>query len=101
VAKRPTYTKEFKERAVLLTTAEGANIEQVARELEVSQSSLVRWRDEMGVCQSRSGRPARATRDEIDDLRRQLKQVEKEKRALAMENTILKKAAAFFARNQA
>lgn len=101
MAKRPVYTKEFKERAVMLTTVQGTNIEQVAQELDISKSSLCRWRDELGVCRNRSGRPTRATRDEVDELRRQLKQAEKEKRALAMENTILKKAAAFFARNQA
>jgi len=100
--RRPQYTSEFKERAVRLSMDDDTSVEQVAQELGISPSSLVRWRGSMGVGAERqsTSRP-RSLRDENEQLQRQLKQAEKEKRALAMEVAILKKAAAFFARHQA
>lgn len=98
--KKPKYTNEFRERAVRLSLDDDTTVEQVAEELGISKSSLSRWREKMGVSAIR-GEGKRPPRQEIEELQRQLKQAEKEKRALAMEVEILKKAAAFFARHQA
>ena len=99
MAKRPRYPKEFKERAVRLSLEAGKNVEEVAADLGISSSSLVNWRQQLGASKGRTA--DRELRAENDGLRGQLKLAEKEKRALTMENEILKKAAAFFARNQA
>ena len=96
---RPRYPQEFKERAVRLSQEAGKTVEQVASDLGISTSSLIGWRQEMGVSRGRTGE--HKLRSELDTLRSQLKLAEKEKKALSMENEILKKAAAFFARNQA
>lgn len=73
----------------------------MARELGLSESTLSLWRGKLGASIGRTAGAVREIRDENASLRAQLKMAEKEKRALAMENEILKKAAAFFARNQA
>ena len=98
---RPTYTREFKEQAVRLSMADGKTIDDVAAELGVSASSIGNWRKAQGVSESRVSEELRAARAEVEQLRRQLKMADKEKKAMAMENEVLKKAAAFFARNQA
>src|SRR5690349_15752571 len=96
---RPRYPAEFKERAVRLSLESGKTVEEVAAELGVSASSLINWRQKQGASRGRTGESK--LRSELDTLRSQLKMAEKEKKALAMEVEILKKAAAFFARNQA
>lgn len=64
---------------------------QVARELGVAESSLILWRKKLGASIGRTAGSVREIRDENKSLRAQLKMAEKEKRALAMENEILKK----------
>jgi transposase len=96
---RPRYPKEFQERAVRLSQEAGKTVEEVASELGISASSLINWRQKLGVSRGRTGE--HKLRSDIDSLQAQLKLAEKEKKALAMEVEILKKAAAFFARNQA
>lgn len=101
MAKRPEYTKEFKERAVRMSLDASRTVGQVAQELGIGESSLINWRRKFGASTGRTAGAVREIRDENESLRAQLKLAEKEKRALAMEVEILKKAAAFFARNQA
>ena len=96
---RPRYPDEFKERAVRLSLESGKTVDEVAAELGISVSSLTNWRQKQGAARGRTGEPK--LRSELDALRSQLRLAEKEKKALAMEVEILKKAAAFFARNQA
>ena len=95
------YSQEFKERAVRLSFDPDGGIKKVAAELKVGAATITRWRQELGMAAPRSTDAARKIRSENDQLRAELKQLEKEKKALAMEVEILKKAAAFFARNQA
>ena len=95
----PQYTPEFKEQAVRLSLMEDCSVDQVARDLGISPGSLVSWRRKAGVAGSR--RSGRDDRRELDELRRRNQQLEKEKRAVEMERDILKKATAFFAKQQA
>ena len=44
---RPKYTEEFKQRAVELSLK--GNVVQVAEELGISKSSLIRWRARGGT----------------------------------------------------
>jgi transposase-like protein len=89
---RRKFTEEFKADAVQLVVAGDRPIAQVARELEISESSLgywvkayrVRYPDPVGA-----PLPVAAAR---------VARLEAENRRLAEENAFLKKAAAFFAR---
>ena len=92
--KRPNYTKEFKEDAVKLVTEQRYSCPEVGRHLGVATSNVTRWvrqyrQDEQDL--SEGG----ITRKELEFENRLLK---KENKRLAMEREILKKAAAFFAK---
>ena len=98
---RPTYTKEFKERAVQLSLASNKFLSRVAKELEISEATLSNWRREAGVAGPRGHSPElRAALDQVEQLKKQVKQLEKEKKVADMHCEILKKAAALFAKDQ-
>jgi len=100
--KRPQYTQEFKDQAVRLTLLEDTTIDQVARDLGISTGALVSWRHKAGVSEARSsGGGVTLLKRENEELRRKNQQLEKEKKAVEMERDIVKKAAAFFAKNLA
>ncbi len=94
IEERKQYTKEFKKEAVELITVQGYSIAQAAKSLGIRDSMLGRWRKEyLEFAQDAfpgSGKEP-AEKDEISRLR-------EENRRLKMEKEILKKAAAFFAR---
>ena len=89
---RRQFSDEFKESAVRLILDEGKTVGAVARELDLTASALATW-----VKHARAERSAGKTgltkveRDELSALR-------KENRVLREEREILKKAAAFFAK---
>ena len=94
-ARRPRrqHSDEFKAGAVRLVLEEERSITSVARDLDIQSSVLSAW-----VLQARadagSGPPGALTSSERDELAR----LRKENRILKMERDILKKAAAFFAK---
>jgi transposase len=89
---RRSFTDEFKDGAVRLVIDEGKTVAQVARDLDLTQSALAGW-----VKQARADRSkgktglTTAEREELARLRR-------ENRQLKMERALLKKWAAFFAK---
>jgi transposase len=91
--KRRKFTDEFKAGAVRLVLDEGKTAGAVARELDLTESSVRVWvaRAEADRTKGRSGALTTAEREELARLR-------KENRQLRLERDILKKAAAFFAR---
>jgi transposase len=93
-ARRPrrAYTDEFKAGAVRLVLDEGKTVGAVARELDLTQSALRLWVEHARAeaTQGRSG----LTKTEREELTR----LRKENRILAEERDILKKATAFFAK---
>lgn len=91
--KRRKYTREFKEEAVKLITEQGYQVAEAARNLGVHASVLGRWKREVeGVEEGASGNcDLKAVQAEVNRLR-------KENKRLRLEREILKKAAAFFAR---
>jgi transposase-like protein len=66
-------------------------IAQIAKDLGISESCLRRWMDQADVDE---GHKEGLSSDE----RKELVQLRRDKRVLEMENEILKRAAAFFAR---
>lgn len=89
---RKVYTSEFRETAVRLASQPDASIPRIAHELGVSIWTLRQWIKQ-------DAKPI-ATRQEEVDLRTRLRLLEAEVRQLRMERDILKKATAFFAREQ-
>src|SRR5680860_242140 len=90
--KTPPYSKEFRAEAVRLLRSSGRPIPQLARELGCSEQSLRNWSRQVDVD---DGNAEGLTTDEREELRR----LRRENLILAEEREILKKAAAFFARN--
>ena len=91
---RVKYTKEFKQDAVNLVTEQGYSANEVARRLGVGQSNVSRWVREFRRDQQE------AAEGEIPrkELEAEVKRLRKENQRLEMEREILKKAAAFFAK---
>ena len=88
---KPPYPAEFKEGAVRLTRSSGKPVAQIARDLGVSFENLRHWVKQAAVDEgSREG----LTTDE----RSELAKLRRENQTLRQEREILKKAAAFFAR---
>ena len=92
---RRKFSREFKVEAVRLVTERGVAAAQAARDLDVAESVLRRWMREL------SGDPAQAFSgngllkpDQIEIAR-----LRKEVAKLKAERDILKKAAAYFARD--
>ena len=91
--KRKKYATEIKAGAVRLVLEEGKKIPEVARDLDLQQVSLRRW-VEQAKADRGVGKPGALTSVEREELTR----LRKEIRILQMEREILKKAAAFFAK---
>jgi len=89
--KIPPYTLEFKREAVKLLRSGDRTVPQLARDLGVSQGSLRTWAAQLDIDEGKAEGLSSAEREELKRLRR-------ENRVLAEEREILKKAAAFFAK---
>jgi len=90
---RRKYTDEFKAGAVRLVLDEGKTVGQVARDLDLTDSALRVWVERARADRGK-GKPGALTTAEREELAR----LRKENRRLLMERDILKKAAAFFAK---
>ncbi len=89
---RRSFTEEFKAGAVRLVLDDGKSISQVGRDLDVAQSVIGNWVKQARADRSH-GKTGLATeeRAELTRLRREVKD-------LRQQRDILKKAAAFFAK---
>lgn len=92
MAKRGTrYPAEFKAEAVRLFRSSNRSQREIAEELGVANETLRRWVIQAGID---SGHRDGLTTEERDELRK----LRREVRNLNMERDLLKKFAAFFAR---
>ncbi len=90
--KRRNYRKEFKEEAVKLISEQGYSYAEAGRNLGVHPNLLSKWHKTMeGIEDDLS--PS----DKVS-MQAELKRLRKENKRLKMEREILKKAAAFFAK---
>jgi transposase len=89
------YTKEFREEAVKLVTEEHISLPEAGRRLSLAPSTIGNW-----VKAYRAGRlgDIGKERKPLTEIEMELARVKKENAELKMERDILKKAAAYFAR---
>jgi transposase len=86
------YPLEFRREAVALLRSSGKTVPQLAGELGVSPQSLRNWARQLDVDAGKAEGLSADEREELRRLRRELKTVTEERE-------ILKKAAAFFAKD--
>jgi transposase-like protein len=99
---RRSFTDAFKADAVKLVRSGNKTIEQVAKQLNVLPSSLREWvtrataatSESVAVAEPRPEELNKPEREELLELRKRVKRLE-------MERDILKKATAFFAKENA
>lgn len=94
--KRRSFTNEFKAEAVRLCRVGDRTIRQVAKDLDLTETALREWikRADVDAAGSATGELTTDERQELQRLRREVKR-------MTMERDILKKAAAFFAKENA
>jgi len=89
---RKSRPESFKKDAVRRLIARGSkSVTEIAKELGVSPSMLHRWRERFEPELMGGAQPTQGEREEIERLRREL-------RDLQAENSLLKKCAALFAK---
>ena len=90
---RKKYTREFKASAVKLVNEQGYSPAEAGKSLGVDPANVRNWVDRLGAQDglAPSGEGA---------LKAELRRLRKENARLLMEREILKKAAAFFAKEQ-
>lgn len=91
--KRRKFTAEFKSEAVKLCRVGDRSIGQVAKDLDLTENALREWVRHADI-EVGKGPPGALTQAEREELAR----LRKENRRLLIERDILKKAAAFFAK---
>ena len=93
---RRVFSEEFRAGAVRLVLEEGKSAGAVARDLDLTQSALRAWvaRAQADRTKGKSGALTTVEREELGRLR-------KENRQLRLERDVLKKATAFFAKENA
>jgi transposase len=90
------YEVEFKLDAVRLVEEQGYSVPEAAQRLGIPKSNLTNWRKQYREGRLAPGhRRAQPTAEEAE-----LRRLRAENKRLEMENEILKKAGAYFARNQ-
>ncbi len=85
------HPPEFRRRAVELARMREKPVAQIAEDLGISESCLRNWLSRADIDEGRREGLSSNERDELVELRREL-------RVAKMENEILKRAAAYFAR---
>jgi transposase len=92
---RGRYTKEFREEAVKLITEEKLSYPEAGHRLQLAPTTLLNW-----VKAQNAGKLAEIGKNQrpLTEIEMELYRLNRENAALKMERDILKKAAAYFAR---
>ena len=97
--KTQAYTEEFRREAVKRCEKEGITTAEVAKELGVSAQQIYNWRRQflrLGSKQFQTLEGVDYSKNESEELRK----LRRENKRLQEEMAFLKKAAAYFAKNQ-
>jgi transposase len=90
--RKPTvYTSEFRESSVKLATQSGRPVSQIAKELGINENTLHTW---IAKYSTRKEGSMRTTDHHFDEIKR----LKKELAHVTQERDLLKKAAAYFAK---
>jgi transposase len=92
--RRRTYTREFKTEAVKLVTEQGYSVAEAARSLGVHETLLRSWK-QAPQAQGDQAFPGQGNPPAVEE---ELRRLRAENQRLRAERDILKKAAAFFAK---
>ena len=92
--KRRTYTPEFKAEAVKLVTERGYSVAEAARSLGIHETLLRSWKQALEA----QGADAFPGQGKLPAAEEELRRLRAENKRLLAERDILKKAAAFFAK---
>lgn len=84
------YPEEFKKEAVKQVTERGHSVADVAKRLDVTSHSLYAWVKKYG--------PDSKEHNDLSDAQAEIKRLQKELKRATEERDILKKAAAYFAK---
>ena len=87
------YTAEFRSEAVKLVVQEGLSVDQAAKRLSVPKSRLGNW-----VRASRSGKLAKVGQGQRLPTEMEMARLRKELAEVKLERDLLKKCAAYFAK---
>jgi len=92
-----TYTKEFKLEAIRLMEESGRPPAEIAMQLGIRRNQLYKWKEQFAkkgkdAFPNKRGRPSKEDQSELATLKQENLQLKEE-------NAILKKAAAYFARD--
>ena len=89
----PKYTEEFRAEAIKQVTEQGRSVVSVAENLGISDVTLYAWI-------KKSGRTIGAAKqvEDMNELQKEVSRLKTDNRRLQEERDILKKAAAYFAR---
>jgi len=91
MAKNNAYPREFRERAVELYRSGGVSMDALAKQLGVASTTIANWIRQARIDDGEQPGITTGDRDELTQLRREIRRLE-------MENEILKRAAAYFAK---
>jgi transposase len=91
---RRSFTPEFKAQTVELVGTSGESISQICRDLDLTETAVRRWVEQARIDGGERNGLTTGEREELTRLRREV-------RVLQEEREILKKAAAFFAKETA
>ena len=92
--KKKSYSEQFKIDAVKLVTEQGYKIAEASRNLDIHPNVLRNWREQFKT----GSDGAFPSKGHMTPEKEELHRLRKENMRLRMEHEILKKAAAFFAK---
>ncbi len=90
------YDSSFKEQAVRLVTEEGKSVSSVAKDIGIHENTLYKWIDQYKTHKENAFPGSGNLRPEDEELRKLKKRVAD----LEMENELLKKVTAIFAKDR-
>jgi transposase len=90
---RARYPQELKQQAMTMAVEDGFGVSETARRLSIPMKTLANW-----VAQYRQDKQGFVTKPGVSEQDAEIARLKKENVLLRMERDILKKAAAYFAK---